>query len=279
MSHNEARTSWLKEGLAALFCGGIFGFTNVIVGHPLDTIKTRMQVSTVYRNNTLLNSILLIYKNEGVRGYYKGATPTLFGSIAFRSVQFGVFEALYTKWSNSKLLTKKIPGTKGLEPRVILASIASGSIRSFVECPFEYLKVQGQTNQKSQLNHFFKGFFSVWLRSVGLVTVIFLQVDFLRRNTDTYSKRHLLFLVTGTVGVISYLSIWPLEVCKNIIQSSKSNIKFKDVFLNQIKEYGLRQGLFRGILPGLLSVFLRSGAGNTAMVSSQQWLTKIGYRK
>jgi len=32
------------EGLKALLCGFLFGVTSPLVGHPLDTVKTNMQV-------------------------------------------------------------------------------------------------------------------------------------------------------------------------------------------------------------------------------------------
>jgi solute carrier family 25 carnitine/acylcarnitine transporter 20/29 len=43
MTHNHKRAEWHKEGLYSLLCGILFGATNTIVGHPFDTIKTKMQ--------------------------------------------------------------------------------------------------------------------------------------------------------------------------------------------------------------------------------------------
>jgi hypothetical protein len=42
MSHNEKRQGWVKEGLLSLIGGGVYGATTVLIGHPLDTVKTRM---------------------------------------------------------------------------------------------------------------------------------------------------------------------------------------------------------------------------------------------
>jgi hypothetical protein len=44
MSHGEKRAVWWKEGMLSAFTGGLFGLTNTVVGHPFDTIKTKMQV-------------------------------------------------------------------------------------------------------------------------------------------------------------------------------------------------------------------------------------------
>lgn len=43
MTHNQKRTTWQKETAYTLCTGFLYGATNVIVGHPTDTIKTKMQ--------------------------------------------------------------------------------------------------------------------------------------------------------------------------------------------------------------------------------------------
>ncbi len=43
MTHDQKRAVWWKEGIFTMACGVMFGGTNAIVGHPFDTIKTKMQ--------------------------------------------------------------------------------------------------------------------------------------------------------------------------------------------------------------------------------------------
>lgn len=43
MSHSEQRGSAQSEAFIGLLAGMVYGATNVIVGHPFDTIKTKMQ--------------------------------------------------------------------------------------------------------------------------------------------------------------------------------------------------------------------------------------------
>lgn len=43
MSHNHKRTDWYKEGLLSLISGTVYGAASILVGHPLDTVKTKMQ--------------------------------------------------------------------------------------------------------------------------------------------------------------------------------------------------------------------------------------------
>jgi solute carrier family 25 carnitine/acylcarnitine transporter 20/29 len=146
MTHNEKRSSWGKEGLAALISGVTYGITNVIVGSPMDVVKTKMQVFEEYKSKNAFQSAKLVYQRYGIKGFFKGITGPLIGSSVFRAVTFASFEAFYTKVKDNKFLTSKIPFTYGLELRVIIGGIISGTSRAIIECPFEYTKVRRQTN-------------------------------------------------------------------------------------------------------------------------------------
>lgn len=43
MTHNYERKSWKTEAMLTGFSSILYGGTNTIVGHPMDTIKTKMQ--------------------------------------------------------------------------------------------------------------------------------------------------------------------------------------------------------------------------------------------
>ena len=92
-----------------------------------------------------IQTIKNVYNKEGPVGFYRGWLPPFMGSVVYRSVQFSVFEACYTRWASNKTLCQEIPYMMGLEWRTLFAGIAGGSARSFIECPFEYAKVKRQT--------------------------------------------------------------------------------------------------------------------------------------
>ena len=92
MSHNHDRDEWHREFLFSLFSGMLYGATSVVVGHPFDTIKTKMQAQSEYLTkagpwSTLVN----VLKKEGFKGLYKGAVPPFFGSMMYRALQFSIF--------------------------------------------------------------------------------------------------------------------------------------------------------------------------------------------
>lgn len=81
-------------------------------GHPFDTIKTKMQAQEGFlKGPGMVGSFTTVLKTQGIAGLYKGALPPLLGSGIYRSTQFAVFEALYTKWDD-ELGRTEIPHTK-----------------------------------------------------------------------------------------------------------------------------------------------------------------------
>jgi hypothetical protein len=83
-----------------------------------------------------------VWKTEGPRGFYKGALAAGTGSIVFRATGFSVFELFFTRWEKDEAMRTKIPFSGGLEFRTVVAGLLSGSFRSVLECPFEYIKVK-----------------------------------------------------------------------------------------------------------------------------------------
>ena len=99
MSHNEKRTDWFREFTYAAVTGFLFGGTNTLVGHPFDTVKTKMQVQSEHMGlkQKYIPTIKSVLAKEGPLGFYRGCIPPFIGSIVYRSTQFSVFEAVYTK--------------------------------------------------------------------------------------------------------------------------------------------------------------------------------------
>jgi len=68
MTHNEERQSWMKEGAIGLAVGVLYGTTNVMAGHPFDTIKTKMQAQHGFENEGMVKSFTKTLRAEGIRG-------------------------------------------------------------------------------------------------------------------------------------------------------------------------------------------------------------------
>ena len=143
MTHNEKRVIWYKEGLYSLCTGFLFGATNSFVGHPFDTIKTKMQAQKDFIGGQgYIDSIKMVYRSEGLIGFYRGITPPLAGGVIYRSLQMSGYETVYSKLEHNESMKKTIPLTGGIQYRVVLGAISSATFRSIAECPFEYAKVK-----------------------------------------------------------------------------------------------------------------------------------------
>jgi hypothetical protein len=75
-----AERSVVQQYAAATATGAIFGATNTIVGHPFDTVKTKMQAQSGFRGSMgTAGAVAAIWRAEGIGGFYRGCLPPMWG--------------------------------------------------------------------------------------------------------------------------------------------------------------------------------------------------------
>ena len=95
------------------FCGAMGGMASGIVTCPLDVIKTRLQAQGSFRRaarpgrasstlyHGMLNTAQIIWKEDGLRGMYRGLGPMLLGYLPTWAVYMAVYDSsreyYYTK--------------------------------------------------------------------------------------------------------------------------------------------------------------------------------------
>jgi len=117
MTHSEKRAAWYTEGLIAFGTGITYGATNALVGHPADTVKAKMQVQTGFVKGAdagMMGVVKRVWRTEGPVGFFRGVVPPLLGSSVYRSAQFAVFEAVFTRMQELGVDKATIPGSGGL---------------------------------------------------------------------------------------------------------------------------------------------------------------------
>ncbi|XP_066549207.1 solute carrier family 25 member 16 isoform X1 [Amia ocellicauda] len=80
-----------------LMAGSMAGMTAVICTYPLDVIRARLafQVKGEHGYTGIANAFQTIYKHEGgVKGFYRGLTPTLIGMAPYAGFSFFTFGTL-----------------------------------------------------------------------------------------------------------------------------------------------------------------------------------------
>lgn len=284
MTHTEKRSSWYREGAIAFGTGILYGATNAVVGHPMDTVKAKMQAQAGFMKGEdagMMGVIRRVWRTEGAVGFFRGVVPPLFGSSVYRSAQFAVFEAVYTKTTELGWDQAKIPGTGGLAWATVASGMCGASARAVVESPIEYAKVKRQTGQAWHLREVYQGFFIQYPRTVGMMTFIFCGVDSVRRWTggEALKRPHWQLVTWGGVSMMGFWIIWPLETLKNQVQAGTAVEGTTSPTLRQRIAYlGGPAGLYRGILPGSISVFLRNGTAAVVMSFAQRKITELGLR-
>ena len=253
--------------------GALFGATNTLVGHPFDTVKTKMQAQSGFGGSiSTAECVKMIWKGEGFMGFYRGCLPPMWGSAVYRSAQFAVFDLLHTQLAAVPTFQQKVPGTE-MELRTPLAGLAGATSRTVLEQPIEYAKVKGQTGQVWVLRETYQGAGLQWARTGPMMTFWFCAFDACKRHGYTSSTLGM-FLSSGGCALVGFWIVWPFETLKNQAQAG-----LQGSVADKIRTMpGGVLGLYRGILPGSLSVFLRNGAAMLVMGVANRKLVEWGIK-
>ncbi|KAK5971289.1 Mitochondrial 2-oxodicarboxylate carrier [Trichostrongylus colubriformis] len=129
-----------KDGARQLIAGGSAGFVEVCMLHPLDLVKTRLQVAQ--HDKGMIDCVLKTFRNEGYLGFYKGILPPLVSLTPKRAVKFFAFEQY-----------KKLFSRPDVPPSISfsVAGLFVGFTEGLVMCPFEVVKVRLQAEREVPL--------------------------------------------------------------------------------------------------------------------------------
>lgn len=208
--------------------GNIFGITQVLIGHPFDTLKTNIQNS---------KDIKIFIKNP--IQLYRGITyPLLMNSIG-TSFLFGNYDYFY-KQTNNRLIS----------------GMLAGSISAIILTPFDYKKIQLQTQVVQKKLHiqsvslperlseifkiYYKGFGYTLSREITAIPIYFYSYHYLIEYTNP-------FIAGGISGVNSWLFTYPIDTLKSR----------KQLYQNKTLKEMIKMGsLFNGLAITLLRAFI-----------------------
>ncbi|XP_054648093.1 solute carrier family 25 member 48 [Dunckerocampus dactyliophorus] len=131
--------------------GWIGGASSVVVGHPLDTVKTRLQAGKGYQSMT--HCMLTIYRKETAAGFFKGMSFPVATIAAYNSVVFGFF-------SNAQRFISEYRYGDGHRPcstlDLTVASMLTGLVSVGLGAPVDLVKIrlQMQTQMARPAEHF-----------------------------------------------------------------------------------------------------------------------------
>ncbi|KAI6197385.1 SLC (SoLute Carrier)-like protein [Aphelenchoides besseyi] len=130
-----------KEAGRQIAAGGSAGLVEVCIMHPLDLMKTRLQLGKS-EYSSLRGVFTSTLKNEGIRGFYKGIVPPIFAETPKRATKFFTFEQYKHAFASDRL---------PVWTTLSLAGLASGLTEAVVICPFEVVKVRMQSDKTASI--------------------------------------------------------------------------------------------------------------------------------
>ncbi|GET86386.1 mitochondrial carrier protein, putative [Leishmania tarentolae] len=151
----------MKTSLVALVPGAAQGATTVVLGHPLDTAKVRMQSAGPHTCRSTIGTMWSMATIEGPRSLYRGATPPLLMEGAKRSLQFALWDWLRTSARDaSASRTSTDRATRGgaweaarhmahggvvrIGSNNFVSGAVAGGVGTLIGCPMHVIKIQTQ---------------------------------------------------------------------------------------------------------------------------------------
>uniref|UniRef100_K7FZP1 Solute carrier family 25 member 45 n=1 Tax=Pelodiscus sinensis TaxID=13735 RepID=K7FZP1_PELSI len=130
--------------VAEFVAGWISGAVGLALGHPVDTVKVRLQTQSGYRG--ILDCVMRTYRNETVRGFFKGMSFPLLSVAVANSVIFGAYSnaLLYLTATHHRDRSTNPPSYA----HILTAGCFSGLMQAVVLAPVDLIKVrlQNQTH-------------------------------------------------------------------------------------------------------------------------------------
>jgi hypothetical protein len=236
--------------------GMISGSFGLLLSHPFDTIKTRLQNN----QNININPKIL----------YRGFMSPLLGIGIEKSIVFGTYNNLF------KLLNKN--GCNDTLNNIISGG-TSGFFASFIVSPYERIKILYQSNDKVNKyelfnrRELFRGLSATFTREVPGFSIYFSIYEYLKKKNFTEKNKTInnlnAFLYGGIAGASSWIFIYPQDLIKTKIQASVSKDSYMKIIISIIKKDG-----FCGLYKGFHYALLRAIPLHSGVFMMNEWLKK-----
>lgn len=145
-------------GWRPIVAGAVAGSAMVLVGHPFDTTKVRMQASSASRYRSTLHCLRETVMTEGASALYKGLSPAILTTCLTSGLRFGVQHEF-----NTRLATHMSAGSDDASFRSLPVAMrvlaeggggaACGAVLPLVYTPMELVKCRRQVASSNALTN------------------------------------------------------------------------------------------------------------------------------
>ena len=138
-----ASSGYMTKLLKKVFCAGCAAVFTVVFVHPIDVVKTRIQVESSKGNETGTKDVITkALDTEGAGAFYKGIKPALLREASYSSLRIGLYDPVKV------LVGANQPGASFLQK--FLAGAIAGAIGCTAGNPFDILKTKMMAAKDSE---------------------------------------------------------------------------------------------------------------------------------
>ncbi|KAJ7464041.1 mitochondrial carrier [Mycena latifolia] len=279
-----------------LLAGSVGGAAQVLVGQPLDTVKTRAQIAPKGMFKGPMDIIVQTVRKEGFFALYKGMASPLLGIAGVNSLLFASYAAARRAVSPFPTLTL---------PQTAIAGAMAGAANAVLASPVEMFKIrmQGQygTAGDQRLRAVAREMWGTWgfrkgvmrgywvtvAREIPAYAGFYTAYEFSKRKFAAHYGKEgqqlpvWALLASGSTGGIAYwLACYPLDVIKSRVQlRATPPVGMPWAYIvaevGAVVQEGGWKGLFRGLSPSLLRSIPAAASTFAAFEITREWLQDV----
>ncbi|KAF8917671.1 mitochondrial carrier domain-containing protein [Mucidula mucida] len=287
------------ESVKSFVSGGFGGVCAVLVGHPFDLTKTRLQTAGSGTYTGALDVVKKTVAKDGITGMYRGMVPPLLGVTPIFAVSFWAYDtskllifALTPKRTSESLSVVEL-ATAGF-----LSAIPSTIVTAPVERAKVLLQVQGQGGSEHKykgvvdvIRHLYKegGIRSIYRGSVATIArdgpgsaAYFAAYEVTKKaltpagSSPSELNLGAVIFAGGMAGVAMWSLAIPPDVIKSRIQSAPTGTYsgFMDCARKTIAADGVA-ALWKGFAPAMARAFPANAATFLGVEASRKLLNSF----
>lgn len=235
--------------------GAFSGMFGILLSHPVDTIKTHIQMNTLSTIKPTISNL------------YKGLRSPLIGVGIEKAIVFGTYNYCMNKLqvktnTQINLIIKQQSQIDYINYRnnrtnIAFSGAVAGLSASLVVTPYERLKILKQMSESVKLvdlnmRFLFKGLSATFTREVPGFAIYFSVYEYFKAESKVINNRNITYLESfifgGLSGITAWIFIYPQDRIKTILQSNInntgntgniSNLNFRNVMLDIYNKGGL----------------------------------------
>mmetsp|Transcript_5663 Transcript_5663/g.8963 ORF Transcript_5663/g.8963 Transcript_5663/m.8963 type:complete len:295 (-) Transcript_5663:82-966(-) len=264
----EQKKSGAAKFFQNIFCAGGAAVITVSFIHPIDVVKTRLQIAgeagrQTKQYNGMSGVIKTVIADEGAAAFYKGIGAAWMREASYTSLRLGLYDPMKTLVGADKkdagILSK------------FLAGALAGSIGSTAGNPFDVLKTRMMAYEGKDspgVSHFarevmdgqgFNGFYKGLSANIMRASILNATKMGCYDSCKTFCKKRgfqdglqLQFMSAFTAGFFMTCTVSPFDIIRTRLMNQPSDAKiyngFVDCFAKILKNEG-PLGFYKGFMP------------------------------